>query len=145
MNFLKSFKDKIDELEKAKKFIEVTQNSLNKDAKELVQLIVQLLDNINKKKIIINIPGYNKTYYKIEHKISIGSNTIDHLHKNGAETYIWWKENSKDHFDSLWNFISGGNNNYIEIADVFNGLIKKYPENYKNIEINRTAKKYNIL
>ena len=149
MNFLKTFKEKVTELEKARKYVEKTEKILSSELENLIQLTVQILDNINKKTINIKINIDNITLYKIEHEnnYNIGNDII--LHKKGIETLIYYKENSVIKNISLWNTSAGqgvriASINYSIVAETLKYLIEKYPENYKNVEQQNAASKYNL-
>lgn len=144
MKHIQSFIDKIEDLEKTKLYLQRLSSELRVDGNEIVSLIVNILDEITDKNIKIcniDIISNNMKFYKIVHKKK--SDTYQ-THFGGLDTIIYWKDgNNKINQSSLWNF-NTSQDYYKQIADILDGLIKKYKNAYNNVLIKRISTKFNI-
>jgi hypothetical protein len=151
MKYIQTFKDKINDWEKAKYEEHRLTQELRKDVKELIILIVSILDEMTpdntRESFNINVDSNNNNnYFKITNsKANLNNDRDINLHLNGISTLIYWKDSmSKIQNNSLWNFNAGGIENYIEIADILEGLIKKYNKAYEAVLIKKDSNKYNL-
>lgn len=150
MKYIQTFKDKVNDREKAKYEEHRLTQELRKEVNELIFLFVSILDEMTpdniEKSFNINIDSNNNNYFKIvNNKTNLNDDRDRNLHSKGISTYIYWKDNSsKPQYNSLWNFNAGGTENYIEIADILEYLIKKYNKAYKNVLMKKDTNKYNL-
>ena len=142
MKYLQTYSSKVKELKRIKKQEKKLENELSEGSKEMIHLIVSILDEIQDNNIRINVQiEEDVRFFKIS-KINATKNI--NLHLGGTDTLIYWKSNDMLHKETLWNFISGGNSNFEEIAAILDYLIEKYNKEYNLAIAKKTAINYNL-
>jgi len=148
MKYIQNFRDKVVEWNKLKAKQEKLIGELSDEVKDFTNIIVGILDELMLKngtfssiEININVKvvknGITKTYNKIRQT----KRDIDSNHSLGIETIVHW---GRLQSDRLWNFTSGGRQQFEDIADIADFLIKEYPEEYELFLMKKSANKYNI-
>jgi hypothetical protein len=141
MKHIKTFRDKLKELEELKIIQKNLQKEIYEEFQNFVILIVKILDEILNKKdeniLYVAIKTGDKKYFKIEHRKS-GDHNSNHYF--GIDTLLYY---DKDKADLLWNLM-GSSGNYEDVGNIFEYLINKYPKHYEIVLIKKDTKKYNL-
>lgn len=139
MNFLKTFKEKIAELERAENSIFDIKRELSIQANKIQHEILDLVNEINLNKINVDVNVNNKNIHIILCKYAGKSDLQDVM--------IIWENNGtikSNYQQTLLNFNAGGNTYYLELAEILKYLINTYPEEYEKAKMKKETNKFNI-